>query len=340
MIVAVTTAGFDRQSVCFEKSEYTRKVLEGWQDGSFVDDSWWGIIYTIDESDNWQDETCWIKANPNLGVSKYWEDLRMKAQRAAKMPAAQNNFKRRELNIWVHGDVKWLNMDAWRKCSGDLPALQLPAMLKKRPCYAGLDLGSTSDVTAFVMVFPVEGGYFDVVARFFLPEDAVEQRTQEGTHYETWVRDGYMTATPGNTIDYDYIFQQVEQDADDFDIEQVAFDRWGAARVVQVLEKKGLKMVEFGQGMASMSPPMKELERLVLSGKIRHGNNPALTWMADNVVAQMDASGNIKPSKEKSKEKIDGVVAMIMALDLALRHPEKVSPYSKHGLRVLGMPKK
>jgi len=190
------------------------------------------------------------------------------------------------------------------------------------------------------MVFPVEGGYFDVVARFFLPEDAVEQRTQEGTHYETWVRDGYITATPGNTIDYDYIFQQVEQDADDFDIEQVAFDRWGAARVVQVLEKKGLKMVEFGQGMASMSPPMKELERLVLSGKIRHGNNPALTWMADNVVAQMDASGNIKPSKEKSKEKIDGVVAMIMALDLALRHPEKVSPYSKHGLRVLGMPKK
>ncbi len=319
MIVAITTAGMDRQSVCYEKHEYTQKVLEGWKDGSFVDDTWFGIIYTIDEEDDWRDEACWIKANPNLGISKKWNDLRMKAQRAEKMPASQNNFKRRELNIWVHGESKWMDMEAWRKCTGEIPALELPEHLKGRTGYFALDLSSTSDLTAWVGVFPADDGFYDVVARFWLPEDAVLPRTQEGTHYDVWAREGYIQKTDGNVIDYDYIFDDIEQDADDYSIPQSAFDRWGAARVVQVLEKKGLTMVQFGQGYASMNPPMKELERVVLSGKLRHGNNPVLTWMADNVVASMDPAGNIKPDKEKSKEKIDGIVALIMALDLALR---------------------
>lgn len=336
MIIAITTAGVDRRSVCYEKHEYTRKVLEGWGDGSFEDDTWFGMIYTLDEGDDWRDESVWIKANPNLGVSKYFDDLQMKAKRSEQMPAALANFQRRELNVWVQGEIKWMPMDEWRKCGGDVPALELPKKLEGMMCYGGLDLSSTSDITAFLMVFPSEDDYIDVVCRFWIPEDNMEIRSRDdGLHYKKWVEQGYIEATPGNVIDYDWIFDQIERDADRFEISQSAFDRWGAARVVQVLEKKGMTMVQFGQGFASMNPPMKELERLVLGRKIRHGNNPVLTWMADNVVARMDPAGNIKPDKERSGEKIDGIVALIMALDLALRHPEERSVYEQRGIRRL-----
>lgn len=337
LIMAITTAGMDRRSVCYEKHEYTRKVLEGWKDGSFEDDTWFGIIFTIDEGDDWRDEKVWIKANPNLGVSKYIDDMRMKAKRAGQMAAALNNFLRRELNVWVQGEIKWMNMDLWRKCAGEVPALEMPKRLKDATCYGGLDLSSTSDITAYIMVFPDDDDYIDVVCRFWIPEDNMLIRSRDdGVHYQKWVEQGYIEATPGNVIDYDWIFEQIEKDREMFDIDQSAFDRWGAARVVQVLEKKGMTMVQFGQGFASMNPPMKELERLVLSKKIRHGNNPVLTWMADNLVARLDPAGNIKPDKEKSREKIDGIVALIMAIDLALRHPEVKSVYEKRGIRTVG----
>lgn len=329
MIIMITTAGVDRRSVCFEKHEYTRKVLEGWKDGSYEDDSWFGLIFTLDEEDrdNWQDESLWIKANPNLGVSKSLEDLRMKAKRAGQMAAVLNNFLRREMNVWVTGAIKWTNMDAWRKCGeGNVPALLSPMVLWKKSAFGGLDLSSVSDITAFLMVFPAKDEFFDVVCRFWIPEDMLEivpsYRSPDDLKFlNQWVLDGYIEKTPGNTIDHDYIFAQLEKDADNFTIKQSAFDRWGASSVVQTLEKKGMTMVSFGQGYASMSPPMKELERLILSGKIRHGNNPVLTWMMDNLIARMDPAGNVKPDKEKSRDKIDGAVALIMALDLALRNP-------------------
>lgn len=337
LIVAITTAGMDRRSVCYEKHEYTRKVLEGWKDGSFEDDTWFGIIFTLDVGDDWRDEKVWIKSNPNLGVSKNLDDLQMKAKRAGQMPAALNNFLRRELNVWVQGEVKWMPMDEWRACGGEIPALEFTRRLKGMTCYGGLDLGSTSDITAFVLVFLDDDENIYVLCRFWIPEDNMLIRSRDdGVHYQQWVKEGYIEATPGNVIDYEWIFEQIEQDAELFDIDQIAFDRWGAARVVQVLENKGMKMVQFGQGFASMNPPMKELERLTLAKKIVHGNNPVLTWMADNVVARLDPAGNIKPDKEKSREKIDGMVALIMALDLALRHPEVKSVYEKRGIRVLG----
>lgn len=337
LIIALTTAGVDRHTICYEKHEHTRKVLDGWKDGSYLDDTWFGVIYTLDPDDDWRDETVWVKANPNLGVSKVFDDIKMKAQRAGQMAAALNNFLRRELNMWVQGEIKWMNMDEWRKCAGDTSAIELRNRLKGMTAYGGLDLSSSSDITAFVLAFVDDDNNIYVLCRFWIPEDNMLIRTRDaGVQYQQWVRDGYIEATPGNVIDYDWIFEQIEQDADLYDIDQIAFDRWGAARVVQVLENKGMQMVQFGQGFASMNPPMKELERLVLSRKIMHGNNPVLTWMADNLVARMDPAGNIKPDKEKSREKIDGVVALIMALDLALRHPEKKSVYSKRGIRLLG----
>lgn len=152
-----------------------------------------------------------------------------------------------------------------------------------------------------------------------LPEDAIEPRTQEGTHYAEWVRDGWIEATGGNVLDYDFIYAQIEADFNNYDLRRAAYDRWGAPNVAQVIENMGLSVVQFGQGFKDMSPTTKELERLVLGKKIRHGNNPVLTWMMDNVVARTDPAGNIKPDKQRSKEKIDGVVALIMALDQALR---------------------
>lgn len=339
LMLAVTTAGTDRESFCWTLHDYTQKVLSGIVD----DDTWFGIIFTLDidpkhpqKSDNWKNEDVWLKANPNLGISKKWDDMRRKAERAKKMPTQLNAFQQKELNMWVKGDVKWMNMEAWRRCAGDVPALELPELLKGRTSYGGLDLGSTSDLTAWLQVFPAEDGFYDVLARFWLPEDAVQTRTQEGTNYDLWVKQGYITLTDGNTVDTEFILDQVGKDAEQFKIKESRFDRWGAARVVQVLEKQGLTMVQFGQGYASMSPPMKELERLVLQGKLRHGNNPVLNWMADNLIASTDPSGNIKPDKTKSKEKIDGMVALIMALDGALRNAPKKSVYEERGIRRVG----
>jgi phage terminase large subunit-like protein len=339
LLLAITTAGIDRKSLCYEKHDYTRKVLQGWKKKTYEDDTWFGIIYTLDieAGDDWSDENVWIKANPNLGVSKSWDDMRMKAKRAREMAAALNNFLRRELNVWVHGEVKWMPMERWDACDGEFPALELPRELAGRTCYGGLDLSSTSDITALVLVFPADDGYYDVVCRFWIPEDNMLIRTRDqGVKYQEWARAGYIEATPGDQIDNDWIFEQVKKDAEAFHVEQIAFDRWGASRVKTVLENMGLTMVQFGQGYQSMNPPMKELERLVLAKKIRHGNNPALTWMADNLVARVDPAGNIKPDKGKSREKIDGMVALIMALDLALRHPEVKSVYEKHGIRTVG----
>jgi phage terminase large subunit-like protein len=337
MIIGITTAGTDRNSVCYEKHEHTRKVLEGWKDGTYVDDTWFGIIFTLDDGDDWRDEKNWPKANPNLGVSKYFDDLKMKAKRAEQMVSALNNFLRRELNIWVQGEVKAINMDAWRACGGDEPALEFAERLKGMTCYAGLDLGSNSDITAFVMVFPDEDENLHVLCRFWIPEDNMLIRSRDqGVKYAEWVKAGYIEATPGNVIDTDWIFEQIKNDADAYDIDQIAFDRWGAARVVTTLQNQGLTMAQFGQGFASMSPPSKDLiERLIPSKKIVHGNNPVLTWMADNLVVRLDPSGNVKPDKSKSREKIDGIVALIMAIDLAQRHPENKSIYSKRGLRMI-----
>ncbi len=332
LMLAITTAGTDRESICWRFHDYTQKVLEG----TISDDSWFGIIFTLDKGDDWKNENVWLKANPNLGISKKWDDMRRKADRAKGMPTQLNAFQQKELNMWVKGDMKWMNMDAWRKCAGPIPALQMPEILKGHISFAGLDLSSTSDLTAWVQVLPAEDGFYDVIARFWLPEDAVDLRKEQGVPYDLWSKEGYIELTEGNTIDYDFIFKRIEQDAETFDIPQAAFDRWGASRVVQVLQKQGMEMVQFGQGFVSISPPMKELERLVLSGKLRHGNNPVLTWMADNLVASMDPAGNIKPNKDKSREKIDGMVALIMALDLALRHPEKKSAYETRGIRSVG----
>lgn len=330
LMFGITTAGFDRQSLCWELHDYAEKVLSG----TVVDDTFFGAIYTIDEGDDWRDEAVWVKANPNLGVSKKLDDMRRLAQRAEEMPSALNSFLRLHLNVWTQSITKWLPADKWLECAVGVNA----DGLQGRQCYGGMDLSSTTDITALVWVFPPENeeDRYQVLARFFIPEERMRERSRrDRVPYESWVRQGYLIATPGEVVDYDYLIDQIDEDAQRFDVREIAFDPWGATSVQQELTDLGMTMVAVRQGFASLSGPSKELERLIVSGQLAHGGNPALTWMADNVVVREDPAGNIKPDKEKSTEKIDGVVALIMALDRAMRHGAQRSVYEERGLREL-----
>jgi phage terminase large subunit-like protein len=332
LMFSITTAGYDRQSLCWELHEYTEKILSS----VVVDDSFFGIIFTLDEGDDWEDESVWVKANPNLGISKKLDDMRRLAKQAKEIPSKLFAFMRLHLNVWTQAETKWVNWNHWGACGSAVDAQGL----RGRTCFGGLDLSSNTDISAFVMVFPppVVGDDYQVLSRFFIPEEAmVERWKRDRVPYPAWVRQGYITATSGNVIDYEFILAQIDEDAQAYDLKEIAFDRWGATKIAQDLAELGGEkfMVEFGQGFASMSPPMKDLEKLILGHKLAHGNNPVLNWMADNLVAKIDPAGNIKPDKNKSREKIDGMVALIMALDRALRHAPKSSVYEERGLITL-----
>lgn len=327
----ITTSGFDRQSICFQHNEYTQKVLEG----VIEDDTWFGIIFTIDQGDDIDDERNWYKANPNLGISKKIEYMREQHQKAKEMPSRMNAFLRLDLDVWTQSEVKWVDLEHWMQCGKAVDANGL----RGRKAYGGLDLSSTTDITAFVLVFPPQASEdeYQVLFRFWVPDEAMHKRSHnDRVPYDAWVRQGYIEATPGNVIDYGFVLDQIDEDAQAYDLDEIAFDRWGATQIIQAIDEKELTCVQFGQGFMSMSPPMKELEKLILSHKIAHGNNPVINWMADNLVALMDAAGNIKPDKQRSREKIDGMVALIMALDRALRHENSgKSIYDERGMRSL-----
>jgi len=343
LIFGITTAGTNRQSLCFDLHEYTEKVLSG----VIEDDSFWGIIYTLDyiENDkgemileNWEDERNWIKANPNLGISKKISDMRNMATKAKNMPAALSSFLRLHLNVWTQGANKWLNLEKWILCGQAVD----PDGLRGRICYGGLDLSSNSDISAWILVFPPEadGDPYQILCRFFIPQNNVHDRvSKDRVPYDAWIRQGYIMATPGDIIDYDFIFAQIEKDMQAFDVAQIAFDRWGATQISQRIQ--GLKddenfLVSFGQGFQSMAPAMKDAEDLILTKKIAHGGHPVFTWMADNVVAKEDPAGNKKPDKQASREKIDGIVAWIMAQARAIvNEGSNKSVYDERDIREL-----
>ena len=343
LMLAITTAGYDRQSFCYEQHEYTEKVLAGVVD----DDTHFGVIYAMDEEDDWEDERNWIKANPNLHVSKKIDDMRRLADRAREMPAALNSFLRLHLNVWTQAETRWINRNAWDACGEyEVDA----AALQGRRCYGGLDLSSTTDISAWVLVFPpVEPeAPYEVLCRFWIPGDNAQERIhRDRVPYDAWIRHGYLEATPGNVIDYDWILHQIDKDMEAFRVEELAFDRWGSQKIVTDLQDLGFTvdqkeakltrrplLVQFGQGFASMAGPMRELEKLILGGKLAHGNHPVLTWMADNLVAREDPAGNLKPDKAKSIEKIDGMVALVMGLARAVAHGQaQESVYSSRGIQ-------
>ncbi len=330
LVVFITTAGFDRQSICWEYHERARQILAR----IIEDSSFFAYIDAAEESDDWQDVAVWKKANPGYGVMVKEDYLANEARRAAQTPAYQNTFRRLHLNQWTQQETRWLPMQDWDAC-----ALQLNlTLLAGGRCYGGLDLASTSDLASFVLDFPSEEGeeeHHAWLPFFWIPEEnMVERARKDRVPYDAWARAGLITVTEGNTIDYGFIVRDIETLGEKYNVQEIAFDRWGAFQVSQQLEGAGFTMVGFGQGFQSMSPPTKELLRLVLDHKLSHGAHPVLRWMADNVVVSTDSAGNVKPNKQKSREKIDGIVAGVMALDRATRH-QGGSVYDTRGILTL-----
>lgn len=334
LIVVITTAGYDRNSICWELHDYAKKV----EQGIVKDKTFLPVIYAAGDDDNWLDEGVWAQANPALMVKgnenafRQIDEIRMLAKRAQETPALEMTFRRLYLNQWVNSSERWLKMDTWDSCNGKVEAED------GRTCYAGLDLSSTTDLTALALDFPREDGTHDAMMRYWIPEDtAVEKEKKDRVPYRLWAKQGFITLTPGNVIDYDFILQELLQLRQKYNIAEIAFDRWGATKLVQDLIDEGFTTIPFGQGFASMSAPTKELMTLALSKKIRHGGHPVLRWNADNLVVQMDPAGNLKPDKVKATQKIDGMVALIMALDRAVRHGNQVekSKYEAEGITIL-----
>ena len=311
LLVMITTAGiYDPKSIAWEQHEYADKVLRG----VFKDPTFLPIIYGADKDEDWKDPKIWAKANPNLGVTITKEYLETECRRAQKSPAYENTFRRLHLNQWTQQIERWLSLDKWDLCN---EAVDEEA-LKGQDCYGGLDLAYTTDIAAFSLVFPNGGEKYRVLPYFWIPEEALKDRNMEAV-LRVWNQQGHIEVTEGNVIDYKFILKKIADLNKKFRIREIAFDRAGATKVVQDLQEMDAEVIQFGQGFMSMSPPSKELLNLILSKKIAHSGNPVLRWMADNVVVRQDEAGNIKPNKAKSTEKIDGIVATIMALDRALK---------------------
>lgn len=252
------------------------------------------------------------------GITVGIDKVKAACESAKQNPGEENSFRQLRLNQWVKQAIRWMPMDKWDKCSFAVNEEDLEG----RVCYGGLDLSSTTDITAFVLVFPPidEDDKFSILPYFWVPEETLDLRVRrDHVPYDLWERRGYLQTTEGNVVHYGYIEKFIEKLGERFNIREIAFDRWGAVQMVQNLEGMGFTVVPFGQGFKDMSPPTKELMKLVREQKIAHGGHTVLRWNMDNIFIRTDPAGNIKADKEKSKEKIDGVIATIMGLDRAIR---------------------
>lgn len=342
LIFVITTAGFDRHSVCYEQHDYVKKIL----DGIINDDAYFGFVSSIDEeksglddkgekvvtrpADDWNLEETWRKANPNYGICVKPDNIRELATKAANVPAAQNAFKRLRLNIWTESETLWIDKAAWDRCAGE--EINATSLIG-RECWGGLDLGATGDLTALVLLFPDEE-YITILPFFWVPKDNIRKRAEKDrVPYDVWVDQGFIEATDGNVTDYNVLRHQINEMAELYKIREIAYDRWNSSQLVIQLTDDGANMVPFGQGFASMAGPTKEFESNILGQKYRHGGNPVLSWMISNTVVREDPAGNLKPAKDKSTERIDGVVAAVMAQGRMMAQEQpKESVYKRRGL--------
>ena len=324
----ITTAGNDRHSIAYELHTKAVDILEGRR----VDPTFYPVVYGLKDDEDWEDEANWYKVNPSLGYTVDVERLRDAYREAKQNPADEITFKWLRCNMWVSSTVAWIPDAIYMR--GNEPIDM--ASLEGRDCYAGLDLSSTGDITALVLIFPPRDEYekFVLLPYFWIPEETIPRRVKANSvPYDIWEKQGYIMSTEGNVIHYDFIEKFIMDLSEKYHILEIAVDRWNATHVIQNLEDNGLTMVPLGQGFASMSAPTKEFYRLLMEGKIIHGGHPVMRWMAGNVVVDTDPAGNIKVTKAKSKEKIDGIVAAIMALDRAVRHEgESRSVYDTRGI--------
>jgi phage terminase large subunit-like protein len=323
LVWAITTAGFNRSGICYEQRAYLCKVL----DGKAKDETFFGVIYSIDsglrgrKDDDWTNPQIWRKANPNWGISVKPDDIERKARKAMQVASATNNFLTKHLDVWVNADTAWMSMRAWDKCADE--DLQLESFAGM-DCIVALDLATKTDLAAKVFLFwrdleEQEGKFarhYYLFGRFYLPEEAIEDG--RNSQYPGWAETGTISTTPGNVTDFDVIEEEVRADAAKFHIIACAFDPWQASQMSQHLLQDGLPMLEYRQTVQNMSEPMKELEKVVLQGRLHHTGDEALAWMMSNVVCHTDAKENIYPRKEMPENKIDGAVAAIMAFGASI----------------------
>ena len=337
LMIAITTAGFNQESFCYKYRNYCADVLDP-NKKDFVDDSQFSYIAELDEEDDWQDEDNWVKANPNIDISVKKDNIRRRINKAKRMPAQKNRIICKRLNIWTNAESRWMDLQEWDdSAGGDLTDFEeMKEKLEGKECYGAIDLSSKIDLTVWLKLFPMED-HLIIIPEFFVPKDNIYKRSKEdNVPYATWAEQGLINATEGNVVHYGAIEQKIIDDYEVYNILRIGHDRWGATQMAQNLADHGIELVPIGQGFKSMSEPMKEIEKLVLENKLHHYGHPVLRWNIDNTVAKTDPAGNIKPDKGKSKEKIDGTVALVMAIDGFIRKEGTgKSVYEDRGIRTL-----
>jgi phage terminase large subunit-like protein len=337
LAIIISTAGYNNQGIMKQKYDYAKQVKQG----IIKDDSFYSLIFEPNEKDlgangeGWKNEEVWKKVNPSLGYGIKIDYLRDKFTRALHSGEEEVAFKTKHLNIWTNAATVWIKDDVWTSSGGGKLSME---SLAGRECYGGLDLSHTTDTTSFMLVLPRADGGLDTVRRYYIPEDNMRERARKDrVPYVSWCNSGYITATPGNVIDYDYIERDIKELASKYNIKLLNYDRFAATQIITHLSDEGIEVNGFGQGFVSMNAPTKMLETLALQKKINHENDPVLRWMLSNVALQIDAAGNIKCDKGKSRERIDGVVALVMAIGawISEKKEEKTNPYNERGIRFL-----
>lgn len=315
--IDITTAGYDRESICWLQHEYARHV----RDGEIKDDAFLPLLYSSEEKDDWTDPAVWAKANPNLGISVSEDYIARECKRAQESKTYENTFRRLHLNQWTQQATRFVPMAQWRAAARPYSEQELYG----GECYGGLDLSHRYDITAWVMVFVAEGEY-RLLARLFIPAGAADRiEHSDRMPYRQWAKEGHVILTPGDSIDYEFVHGHIVDDAQRFVIKQIGYDPWNAEATRQALEAKGLTCVEMRQGARTLSAPLKELERALIAGELVHNNNECLNWQAENLEVRSDPNGNIQPVKPRHNAhrlKIDGMVAATMAIGLAQLRPE------------------
>lgn len=326
LTIFFTTAGYDKTSICWEIHEYAIKV----RDVIIKDKTFLPVLYSCESDDIFSEKT-WRKANPGYGTIVKKEYIKMQANKVKNNPSFENTFRRLHLNQWTASEIKFISDDVWMGCDGAVS-------LEDCECYAGLDLASRRDTTAFVVAGKDEDGVLHVEPYIFVPEDTVKDRSERmGLKYAEWVKAGVMIQTPGNVVDHKFIKAKILEMVEKYQIKSIAYDRWGATQIIMDLQDEGIEMDGFGQGFASMNAPTKELEKMILLGKVAHGGHPVLRWMCSNIMLKTDPAESIKIDKDKSSEKVDGMVALVMALGEAIRsEPSTTSIYNDEELRPKG----
>ena len=320
----ITTVDYERESICNEKHDYALKV----RDGVITNQAFLPVIYETAKDADWHDEKVWKAANPGWGGAVNVDIFRQDYELARQTPAFENVFKRFRLNMRTEQAVAWIPLDKWDACGEPFDIETLAG----QECYAGLDLASTTDMAAFVLFFPKAGNA--ILPFYWVPRESAHVRSdRDGVPYDAWIRDGFLNATEGNMIDQDVIRQAINELGQRYKIIEIALDRWNSAQLMTQLQGDGFTIVPFGQGFKSLSGPTKHLEGLIAQGSLRQGGHPILRWNATNVVLETDAADNWKPSKKKSSDKIDGLVALIMGIgQWLIAEKPRESVYEKRGV--------